>query len=1558
MASSGVSGDAVQNVHTLNAVGVVMDGTSESYLRWDRMLRVCAQVDGFLPLLETKDETDSGKACALILALADGSKVPPDDAAEKKADQLRFKACHIILKSLTLEVNDSLVDVKFGDPAGLYRKLKVLYNPVNPTRRHLLREEYRQFVFKPSIGIIKHSIQIGQKAAILELMGERFSAFDKAERLLSSVEAAGGGWATVCRAIRLSADDVTAYDLDKFLVKLQLEEQRLKGQGGKSTVELGTAAAAYEEEKQHKGGKKNHWKNKKKGSSYGSGGSVGGGTAGGGAGRSNSGHGGASGGLTCWNCQGKGHKKADCPSEKKGKSDAHAKMARAILTGAAVASVSVAEAEERLEAYALSAVHVEKEAEVTAVPMQADVVGGAVEELKEEKEAVMVVGDPMGATGLATAVLRVTFDSGATKSLSGQVHLFTNVRAAPTPVVFKTASSRDITCRTMGDIYVRSNLNSSILKLADVYLSSEVAANNTLLSIGVLDAKGFSVSFARGTCSISDDKGVLVERIERQPCGLYAHDYSVVMESADAEETAFLASTSMATATPSTHWLMHLRLAHCSLESLRKMFPDMPSGDIGPCHGCAKGKMRDAPHRTRGQIAKKYGERTFFDLCGPFRTAMYSKAKYLLTVVDDATGTITTYFLRTRAQIASAVPLHLQRLDDPRYMRADQEFTCNGEILEYCGKRHINVEATVTDNHGATGKVERAHQSLLGPALALLAHARLPRSFLSFAINAVVAARDLLPRHGGRPSPFEARTGRSPTMKEYCAVKVFGCRAYAFLIPKKREGGKHSWKSVEGRNLGPSRSPPGTFVLLPEGKVVVARTVVCDEREPRPEEVENAPEESDLIFGDEDDMAVGGNVEADESAFGPKPKIITIDEWHEEQNADLEENMHEQAEDKKDHLEAVIGPVEEKKAQAGSDLGGVQQVAPAAPADTRISSLARSWLSDVKWNEQPAAAASIPPNRATVENLMARAQPAGRAGPVTRSMTRVDAAAVEDADAKFAAAAVDDQFNLLPDSALVSYEDVVASFEFCGVVILDIAPKDAWEVPHLRAAMESEMQNFVRTKSWQDVAGPLPKEVLRGALPSKWVLALKPGLQGAPDVYKARLCAGGHRQVKAAANFAPVVESVSLRMAFALAQHFRLVHRFRLDVTAAFLESELPVNEAPIYMKLPFPFQDPHVVRLRKFVYGLRGAPKAWNLRFSRDLSSLGYVAAPYDPCTFFIFGAVGAAKVLHSVITLHVDDIYGFDVDSAHAAEVCASLSKSLKVKMEPIHRFVGLDIAQGEDGSLIIHQSTFIQKALRDYEAVLKGKRNVATPVDTAAHTVASGPGGSEDGMDGVSLPSLLGTLNYVAYATRVDVTFATNRASRLAGREGEDAACRVLRYLKANPSLGLRFPAKPSSELVTAKLRVSGYADADFDCHNDGKSHSGIIVMLNNAIIEFVSEKQGAVALSTADAEIIALSEACRRVVGLINVLTASGLVVELPAVIHEDNNSALVNGQVISLGKSVRHLHRRDLYVKEAVESGQVKIVKIPSKDQLADILTKALDGDRISYLRQAMLYPPN
>jgi hypothetical protein len=65
---------------------------------------------------------------------------------------------------------------------------------------------------------------------------------------------------------------------------------------------------------------------------------------------------------------------------------------------------------------------------------------------------------------------------------------------------------------------------------------------------------------------------------------------------------------------------------------------------------------------------------------------------------------------------------------------------------------------------------------------------------------------------------------------------------------------------------------------------------------------------------------------------------------------------------------------------------------------------------------------------------------------------------------------------------------------------------------------------------------------------------------------------------------------------------------------------------------------------------------------------------------------------------------------------------------------------------------------------------------------------------------------------------------------------------------------------------------YADADYATSADRKSISGNVLMISsNTVVGWASQKQKAVALSTAEAEYIAQSEAARETVRLQNVLS---------------------------------------------------------------------------------------
>ena len=117
-----------------------------------------------------------------------------------------------------------------------------------------------------------------------------------------------------------------------------------------------------------------------------------------------------------------------------------------------------------------------------------------------------------------------------------------------------------------------------------------------------------------------------------------------------------------------------------------------------------------------------------------------------------------------------------------------------------------------------------------------------------------------------------------------------------------------------------------------------------------------------------------------------------------------------------------------------------------------------------------------------------------------------------------------------------------------------------------------------------------------------------------------------------------------------------------------------------------------------------------------------------------------------------------------------------------------------------------------------------------------------------------SLIGSLLYVAMSTRPDVAFAVCQLSRFLenpSSEHWDAGIRVLRYLKTTSNFGLKCKSEKST------LKISAYSDSDWANNSDDRrSTSGIMVFVNMMPVVFKSRLQKNVALSTAEAEYMAL------------------------------------------------------------------------------------------------------
>ena len=126
-----------------------------------------------------------------------------------------------------------------------------------------------------------------------------------------------------------------------------------------------------------------------------------------------------------------------------------------------------------------------------------------------------------------------------------------------------------------------------------------------------------------------------------------------------------------------------------------------------------------------------------------------------------------------------------------------------------------------------------------------------------------------------------------------------------------------------------------------------------------------------------------------------------------------------------------------------------------------------------------------------------------------------------------------------------------------------------------------------------------------------------------------------------------------------------------------------------------------------------------------------------------------------------------------------------------------------------------------------------------------------------------AVIGSLLYVSTKTRPDIAYAVISVTRFSAkptREHWTAVKRILRYLKGTSNLGLLYRQDTPAE-------ITGYSDADWAGDvGDRKSTSGYVFLLGGAAISWKSSKQTCMALSTAEAEYVALSAAAQEAVWL--------------------------------------------------------------------------------------------
>ena len=476
---------------------------------------------------------------------------------------------------------------------------------------------------------------------------------------------------------------------------------------------------------------------------------------------------------------------------------------------------------------------------------------------------------------------------------------------------------------------------------------------------------------------------------------------------------------------------------------------------------------------------------------------------------------------------------------------------------------------------------------------------------------------------------------------------------------------------------------------------------------------------------------------------------------------------------------------------------------------------------------------------------------------------------------------------------------------------------------------------------------------------SRWVFEYKI-LETALEP-KGRLVAKGFSQIPGidfGKTFAPVAKATSIRLLAAIACHYGW-HLECFDATRAFLWGDL---EESIFMRLPDGFVPPTGVplppgckdwsevvwELLKSLYGLKQASMVWYVKIRGVFERLGFRRSEVDH-SLFVFSGTWRGMHVECIITLHVDDGMGGSNSDAFLAWVKSEIMKEFGLKdLGPVKQFLGVEFVRNlASKELWMHQSSYIRTLLDDHD--MSDCNPAKTPMDLAR---------IDPGID-TAMPdrrtefqTIIGKLLFLSICTRPDISYAVNSLAQHScspHAEHFTAIKRVLRYLKGTISLGLYYRADDTDSISALR----GYSDSDWAGEKDRRSVSGYAWFYGKCLVDWGSKKQHCVALSSTEAEYVALTTCLQSGLALRSSITQINQSVSSPSITRCDNEGAISLSSNTSHHSRAKHIDIKFHFIRSHIEQGTFEIVHVRSKDNGADILTKPLPTDAHAHLVQLL-----
>jgi hypothetical protein len=390
----------------------------------------------------------------------------------------------------------------------------------------------------------------------------------------------------------------------------------------------------------------------------------------------------------------------------------------------------------------------------------------------------------------------------------------------------------------------------------------------------------------------------------------------------------------------------------------------------------------------------------------------------------------------------------------------------------------------------------------------------------------------------------------------------------------------------------------------------------------------------------------------------------------------------------------------------------------------------------------------------------------------------------------------------------------------------------------------------------------------------------------------------------------------------------------QLDVETAFLNGKL---DEEIYVEQPpghiAPGFENHVLKLDKALYGLKQASNVWATAFKNAMLKLDYTQSTADDSIFTLSSTPSSGR---TIVAIYVDDILVLAKHNSAIDTLVAQLGQTFRIRpMGPVKRFLSMDIIRPNSFTIHVSHQNYVQRILTKFN--MQNCNPAKTPCDSQSIPPKTVDG--DEPTDAEEYRSITGSIMHLAVYTRPDIMFATSKLAQFNDNPSVQhyhAAKHLLRYIQGTKHFVLTYTT------TLNPFAPIGFCDASYAADpDDRKSTSGYIFFLANGPISWQSVKQSTVALSTMEAEYIALSEAAKEAKFLRHLLSTIFTPIFTPTVIKTDSQAALKHVKNNIRHARTKHIDTRHHFIRSVYANHEIDIEHVSSTTQAADILTKPL-----------------